>query len=379
MKNMMDAKAELLFVDDFASNLMLFKAHFGKDYNVSVANSGEMALELLKQKDFAVLISDQRMPEMSGIELLEITKIEYPDTMRFILTANSDYETLVESINKGEIYGFFNKPYDAKEVKMALNNAIEVYNLRISNKKMMKELVRVNNELQEIDRSKTRYLINITNEIRTPINKIMSAVHMLKDKLGSNELSELLYYLDSSVSRLESFSFAATQLVRLYEKNASLIQEKDVSLRALIEHCLLENKHLLDKFQTSVDIRGEIDDLLVKGEPDLLIICLTILLMNTLKYIEGNGDIKILCGVSEGGKYLEIIDQGSNYSKSQLENLISFFSDNTNTADFIPGIELILAKQIMKSHQGRIIVNSDEEKKVSVKMLFPVEYSYSVA
>ena len=378
MKNMMDTQPELLFVDDFESNLMLFKAHFGKDYNVSVANSGEMALEILKQKKFAVILSDQRMPGISGIELLEIVKIEYPDTMRYILTANSDYETLVASIHKAEIYGFFNKPYDAREVRMSLNKAIEVHNQRISNKEMMEDLQKMNSELRDIDRSKTRYLIDITNEIRTPVKKIMSRVQVRKDRPGSNDLRELLNLLDTSVSRLESFSYAANQLVRLKEKNISTIEKKEVSLRGLIEHCILENKHLLDRFKATVEINGKIQDLQVKGEPDLLISCLSILLENTLNHIGRIGNIKILCGESDRGNYLEIIDQWTSHSGYQIDKLNSFFSENNNSTDFSPGIDLILAKQIMESHNGRIIIDSDEERKVSIKMVFPVKHSCSV-
>jgi signal transduction histidine kinase len=372
MKKINDLKSDILFVDDFDSNLVLFKAHFNNDFNVFVANSGEKALDLLKQKNFAVLISDQGMPGMSGIELLEIVKIEYPDTLRFIITAYSDYETIIDSINKGEIYGFFNKPYDPKEVKISLIKAIEVHNLRISNKKMLEELVKVNCELQDIDRSKTIYLNNITNEIRSPINKIMSAVHMLKDRIGSNDLSELLFYLDTSVSCLESFSFAANQLARLNEENNSSFELKDVSLRELIELCILENKNLIDKFQTPVDLDVEIQDIKVKGEQDLLMTCFTTLLMNSLKHIERNGTITISCGASGEEKFLEIIDHGNIYGKNQIDNLINFFSENKKSNDYTPGIEMILAKQIMKSHNGKIIINLNEGKGVSIRMVFPM-------
>lgn len=372
MEKIDDIRPNILYVDDVDTNLILFEANFNKDFNVLVTNSGEKALKLLQQKSFAVLISDQRMPGMLGNELMKIAKIEYPDTMRFILTAYTDYETVVDSINLGEIYGFFNKPYNVQDVKMSLNKAIEVYNLRITNKKMVVELEKVNSELLDLDRSKTRYLNIITNEIRSPINKIMSAVHMLKDRIGSNNLSELLFYLDTSVSRLESFSFAANQLARLNEEYNSSLELKDVSLRELIELSILENKNLLDKFQTIVDLNGDIQDIQVKGEQDLLMTCLTTLLMNSLKHIERNSTIKISCGESGVDRYIEIIDQGSHYSKNQINNLSNFFSENKKSIDSTPGIELILAKQIMMSHGGKIIINLNENKSVSIKMVFPM-------
>jgi signal transduction histidine kinase len=361
----------ILYVDDIETNLILFEATFKSHFNIFLADSAGKALELLKENNFAVLISDQSMPGMSGTELMEIVKVQYPDTMRFILTAYSDYNTVVDSINKGEIYGFFNKPFDSESVKMSITKAIEVYELRISNKKMIAELEKANSKLLVLDKSKTRYLNTITNEIRSPINKIMSAVHMLKDRIGSADLGELLFYLDTSVARLESFSYAANQLSRLNEESKSLINFKNVSLRELIELCILDNKTLLDKFQTKVDLDKVIQDTHVNGEYDLLMTCLTTLLMNSLKYIEKNSTINISCGVTSVDKYLEIVDHGSSISKSQIDNMISFFSEDQKNVDFIPGIELVLAKQIMISHGGGIIIYLNDDKSITTRMVFP--------
>jgi len=368
-----EPKANILYVDDIETNLILFEASFSNSFNVFLASSGAQALEIMKEREFAILISDQSMPGMSGTELLEITKVQYPDTMRFILTAYSDYGTVVDSINKGEIYGFFNKPFNAETVKMALIKALEVYNLRISNKRMIAELEKANATLLNIDKSKTRYLNIITNEIRSPINKIMSAVHMLKDRIGSNDLSELLFYLDTSVSRLEGFSFAANQLARLNEESPASIEFKDISLRELIEVCILENKNSLDKFGTVVELDPDMKDTQVKGEYDLLMACLTTLLTNSSKHVEKSGKLTISCGENETYKHLEISDMGSMYSKSQVENITNFFSEESKSTDYTPGIELILAKQIMISHGGKVVISNPDPKTIVTKMVFPLE------
>lgn len=374
MGNTKEERPNILYVDDIDNNLVLFEVIFKEFYNVDIASSGIKALELLRNKNYAILISDQSMPEMSGTELLEIVKEEYPDTMRFILTAYTDYKTVVDSINKGEIYGFFNKPFDTQTMKLSLDKAIEVYNLRISNRRMIEELAKVNSELINLDKSKTRYLNILTNEIRSPINKIMSAVHMLKDRIGSNDLSELLFYLDTSVSRLESFSFAANQLARLNEGNNSQINPTEVSLRELTELCVLENKNVLDKFRAKIDIYNSTEDFKVMGEFDLLLACLTTLIMNSLKHVELGGVIQIAFAKSDEGNSIEIIDPGVSYSKNQIDHIINFFSDSVKAGDFTPGIELILAKQIMISHGGKIIINLNEDKSVSTRMLFPIAF-----
>ncbi len=371
MGNLAKERPGILYVDDIDNNLILFEVIFKEFYDVSIANSGKKALELLSQKSFAVLISDQSMPEMSGTELLEITKEKYPDTMRFILTAYTDYKTVVDSINKGEIYGFFNKPFNTEAVKMAIDKAVEVYNLRISNKRMIEELARVNSELLNLDKSKTRYLNVITNEIRSPINKIMSAVHMLKDRIGSNDLSELLFYLDTSVSRLESFSYTANQLARLNEGSDVIIDAKILSVRELVELCVLENKNMLDRFHTNVILADKAHDIFIKGESDLLITCLTTLLMGSLKQTDKDSTIRIKCGESPEGSHVEIISPGEFYSRNEVDNMVNFYSDTLNSTDFTPGIELILAKQIMIAHSGKIVINMNEDKTVSTRIVFP--------
>jgi two-component system, sensor histidine kinase and response regulator len=372
MDKLQEERPSILYVDDIDNNLILFEAVFKDHFNVATVTSGKEALELMGTREFSVLISDQSMPEMTGTQLLEIAKERYPDTMRFIITAYTDYKTVVDSINKGEIYGFFNKPFDTDTVLMALNKAIEVYNLRIANRKMIRELAKVNAELLDLDKTKTKYLDAITNEIRSPINKIMSAVHILKDRLGSNELSELLYYLDTSVSRLESFSFAAGQLARFNEEGGDKLEFSNISVRELIEFCILENKNLLDKFQTSVELGGLEEDVYIKGEYSLLMTCLTTMLMNSLKYSEKGGCLKISAGTENNTKFIEISDQTNTYTQVHIENLINFFSGNRKQTGFIPGIELLLVRQIMTAHHGNIVITPENDNLLSLRMIFPV-------
>ena len=372
MEKSIEAKSNILYVDDIATNLILFEAMFKEHFDVTTVLSGKEALEQMKQKKFACLISDQSMPGMTGTELMEVVRAKYPDMMRFILTAYSDYNTVVDSINNGEIYGFFNKPVDKDAVIESLNKAIEVYNLRIANKKMVEELERVNSELLQLDKTKTKYLNIITNEIRTPINKIISAIHMLKDRIASNDLNELLFYLDNAVSRLENFSFAASQLVKLNEESKAPIDMKEVSLLELIELCILDNKNRLDKLNTKIDIAFGDEDIRIKGEFTLLMTCLTTLVMNALEHIDKDGAIKIACYSLPEGNCIEIIDQGAYYSKNQIENLINFFAEPKKSMELTTGIELILAKQIMLSHGGRIVFKFIENKGASARMIFPL-------
>lgn len=123
-------KAKMLVVDDEPDNLDLLYRTFRRDFQVLKAESGIHALELLATEgEVAVIISDQRMPEMKGTEFLSRTVPEFPDTMRIILTGFTDVEDLVEAINSGQVYRYITKPWDPNELKAVVQRAAETYEL----------------------------------------------------------------------------------------------------------------------------------------------------------------------------------------------------------------------------------------------------------
>ncbi|WNZ24884.1 response regulator [Leptolyngbya sp. NK1-12] len=123
-------KPKMLVVDDEPDNLDLLYRTFRRDFNVLRAESGIVALEILAAEgEVAVIISDQRMPEMKGTEFLSKTVPQYPDTMRIILTGFTDVEDLVEAINSGQVYKYITKPWDPNELKLVVQRAAETYEL----------------------------------------------------------------------------------------------------------------------------------------------------------------------------------------------------------------------------------------------------------
>lgn len=123
-------KAKMLVVDDEPDNLDLLYRTFRRDFQVLKAESGVQALQLLAEEgEVAVIISDQRMPEMKGTEFLSRTVPKFPDTMRIILTGFTDVEDLVEAINSGQVYKYITKPWDPNELKVVVQRAAETYEL----------------------------------------------------------------------------------------------------------------------------------------------------------------------------------------------------------------------------------------------------------
>src|SRR5437660_8354624 len=118
---------KLLIVDDETPNLRLLERLFSKDFQCLTASSGPEAIRLLEQHDVAILITDQRMLEMTGIDLLKRTAQLRPHMVRILLTGYTDVEALVEAINSGLVYMYINKPWNNDDLKLRVNRACEHY------------------------------------------------------------------------------------------------------------------------------------------------------------------------------------------------------------------------------------------------------------
>ena len=118
---------KIMVVDDEPANLRLLERLFRQDYNVLTAESGEDALRLLNQYEVALLITDQRMPGMTGVELLERTSTIRPHMVRVILTGYTDVDALVEAINRGQVYKYVTKPWNNEELRLTISRALEHY------------------------------------------------------------------------------------------------------------------------------------------------------------------------------------------------------------------------------------------------------------
>jgi DNA-binding NtrC family response regulator len=130
----------ILVVDDEPDNLDAFRFNFKRVFKIHTAGSGDEALALLKENDVSVIVTDQRMPRMTGLEFLKAARNVRPDAVGIILTAFTDIDVLIESINLGHVYRYITKPWDAKEVKGILSQAIERHHLRRENQRLQEQL-----------------------------------------------------------------------------------------------------------------------------------------------------------------------------------------------------------------------------------------------
>ncbi|MFC3199232.1 response regulator [Parapedobacter deserti] len=150
----MEDKISVLYVDDEENNLISFKATFRLKYRVYTAVSGTEAIQLFKEKPIDIIITDQRMPKMTGVEFLEEVIQVNPDPMRILLTGYADMSAVVDAVNKGKIFHYLNKPWSEEELDETIRRAYEVYSEQKKIKESFSKLEVTNEQLEFLLRQK---------------------------------------------------------------------------------------------------------------------------------------------------------------------------------------------------------------------------------
>ncbi|HZK76998.1 MAG TPA: adenylate/guanylate cyclase domain-containing protein [Candidatus Kapabacteria bacterium] len=130
----------ILYVDDEEQNLTSFRAAFRRNFTIHTALSAREGLKIIREVPIHLIVTDQRMPEMTGVQFLEAVIPECPDAVRMILTGFSDIDAIIKAINSGRVYRYVTKPWNEAELKMTLEAALEFYSLQARNRRLVSEL-----------------------------------------------------------------------------------------------------------------------------------------------------------------------------------------------------------------------------------------------
>ena len=122
----------VLYLDDEEPNLFSFKAAFRRDFEVHTCDEPHKAVRMLDEHDFHVVLSDQRMPRISGVEFFELIMPDHPDISRVLVTGYADTDAVVDAINKGQVYRFVSKPWNEEELRGVIKAAYALNRSRVS-------------------------------------------------------------------------------------------------------------------------------------------------------------------------------------------------------------------------------------------------------
>lgn len=255
----------ILLVDDEKDNLAAFEIEFQEYFTILKASSGKRALELLKEKgEVALVLVDQRMPEMKGVDFLrEILRL-YPNTIRFLITAYTDIQVVIDAINSGHVSQYISKPWEHEEVKLSIMRALENYFLARERERLMEEKLNTVRKAAEANRLASLGMLaaGIAHEINNPLVSINTFLKLLPQKvkefqanptcIDSDFWVKFYQIAEDELKRVQDlvrellnlakppkYDFEETNIRQLIQNEAQLFEsaakEKDVRLKIEIE------------------------------------------------------------------------------------------------------------------------------------------------
>jgi signal transduction histidine kinase len=358
----------VLYVDDDASNLVVFEASVGAVLPVLTANSGEAALRLLAQHEVAVVMADQRMPGMSGVELLERVHADYPDVVRVIITAYSDLEASIDAINRGHVDAYFKKPWEPRELKVSLAEAQRRY----QEKKRARELER---RLLATERAYALGVVaaGIAHELRTPLTALSLSVHLAQSLLEDGRLDDaarqtLTQTLADCAHAVESI-IEITQSMELSTRRREVAQ---VDLKEIVEAAAVSVRgELRRKGELELEL-AEVPPLLA-SRTQLGQVVLN-LLVNAVQALDeakrATNRVRVELRRENGSLVLSVSDTGSGIDAETLGRIFDPFF--TTREEGGTGLGLAISRRIIGELGGTIDVSSVPREGTTFRVKLPL-------
>ncbi len=368
-------KHKILYVDDDKVNLRTFRRLFRKQYEVLLAESGEEGLRLLQNHSAVpVIITDQRMPEMTGIEFLENTIGISPDSIRMIITGFTDVQALIDAINTGRVYRYITKPWDEQELYVTIKRAIESYALKTSNDQLLIDLQRKNQDLEQsyktlqetqeklIQAEKLasigRLASRIAHELRNPIQGIRMGIDLVKQDLS--ELPEAdrlrgschatLQHVDLEISAVNTIVQDLLEYAREMK-----FEPAETDINGLIEGVLFNLTEKIRERQITVNTQyGDIGTILADGIRIRQV--MLNLAQNAIEAMEAGGTLTIrTASQNDSGVSISVQDSGCGMTAEQQQRIFEpFFT----TKDRGVGLGMSIVHKILEAHSGTLQIES---------------------
>ncbi len=333
-------KIKILYVDDEVHSLNSFKANFRKSFEIYIAESASEGLKILQSKKIHVIITDQRMPDVTGIEFLESIILDYPAPIRVFLTGFDDINAAVQAINKGQVFRYITKPWDAGELKKTIEDAYELYATR-----------------QRVDQEKNTFVYKVSHDLRGPIASIGGLISVAKEE-GNDHIPK--NYLNLIGDRVEHLDDLLKELLAFVTPEGKPSSIASIDFKVLVKEILVSHDHIIDfsdmEFKVNIFQKGSF--FCDKG---VLRSILQNLIVNAIKFRKADTtgsyvSIDIISSATEA--IIEIEDNGMGMSDKIINKIFKvFYRANENSKG--SGLGLYIVKSGLEKVKGKIKVQSN--------------------
>ena len=376
----------IVILDDEQNILNSLKRLF-RDEPVKIFTTTDYkeALDIIHREKVKVVLSDHRMPEVSGIEFLTMVKKDHPMIIRMLFTGYLDIGVAEDAINKSGVYRFINKPWNEEELKAAILQGIDRYNLQEENlilnqaiKKQNAELIEINTKLKNMYESQRAFTSTVSHELRTPLASIKTAIDIIisgsAGELNENQ-NKFLHKAKTNVDRLNCLINDILDLSKLESGKTDLnIFPND--LNALINDVLEIQVPVAKKNQLSVKTELEEDVPFIPFDTDKLNQVMNNLVSNAIKFTDTGGvTIRTLVHTDENNIEVIVQDTGRGIKKEDMDKLFKKFQQLDGSPKFGlggSGLGLAICKEIIFQHGGKIWAESEPGKGSAFKFLLPL-------
>lgn len=350
----------VLYVDDELNNLLSFQAAFRRHFEIFIASTAAEGLQILEQNRVEVIIADQRMPKMTGVEFFNIVLERFPEPIRILLTGYADINALEDAINKGEIWRYIKKPWDQNELQNTIINAYEIYDTRRQLHYKMQELERVNEELN-------RFVYSTSHDLRSPLANIMGILNMAKIDTKPDAAPKYLNMIEGCVKKMDVFIHKIIE----YYKGIRLENEiEEVEFSGLFRDSIELNQMVNPRIEFTTNVQQDVH---FYTDAFRLSLIINNLVSNAVKYQRPNEEYPIVqlhAEVNEKEALVQISDNGVGIVPDHLNKIFDIFFRSSDFKNGL-GIGLYIVKEALNRIRGKIEVSSEPGKGTRFTLTIP--------
>jgi len=368
----MSLVTNILVTDDEPATLETLSAALEEmGYRVTTAVKGQEALALIRRQPFNIVIADIKLPDISGLKILEIARELNPEAAVIMITGHASIETAVEAINEGA-YAYILKPVAMSELETIINNALREQRLLIENRELVerlrqsnKRLEEVNMALEQVSQAKSDFMAKMSHELRTPLNSIIGFSEVILSKASPVDQAthdEFLNYIHVSAKHLLHLINSILDLSKIESGKMSL-EPSEFDLAVLLEDVKITVLPMLATKKQTLQIEmGEGVSSIFADEAKMRQIFLN-LISNAHKFTLTEGKIRVICQLETPHVlHCSVIDNGIGISPQDQQRIFEEFGQvktSPNTRRQGVGLGLSIAKRLVELHGGKIWVLSE--------------------